>query len=416
MPKDFLKKVVNVIKMGFGMPAIVNDKVIIKSLMSRGVSSEDAINYCTMGCLEVQVPGKWGYRANGKSKLNLVKILEIALNNGTDPRTGITLCPGNGELTDFKSFKDVWEAWDKQLKYFMKLQVIADNINDLANEQLVPDILCSSLVQDCIEKGKHIMEGGAVYDIVSGCQIGAVTVGNSLQAIKELVFEKKLITLEELKKALESNFECVGGKRIQDLLKNRALKFGNDEDEVDLLTKKAFDIYAKNISKYKNTRYGRGPIGGIFVPSTVSISANVPCGAVCGATPDGRKKGAPVNDGVSPVHGTEKKGPTAVINSVTKLSTLLMTGGQLLNMRFNKAMLDNEENIEKFLSILEIFSKNNGWHVQFNMVSTQILKKARNKPDDYRDLVVRVAGYSAVFVMLDPVVQEDIIQRMEYSL
>lgn len=416
MPKDFLKKCIEVIKIGFGMPALVNDKVIIPSLMNRGVTLEDAMNYSTMGCLEVQVPGKWGYRANGKSKFNLLKILELALNNGVDPRTGIQLCPGEGNLTDFKSFDDVMKAWEKQLKFFMELQVTADNINDLAMEELAPDVFCSALVQDCLGRGKTLMEGGAVYDMMSGCQVGVANVGNSLSAIKELVFDKKVISLEDLDKALKNNFEGIEGKRIQELLINRAAKYGNDDDSVDLITKEAFDIYVNGIENYKNTRYGRGPIGGIFIPATVTISANVPSGAVVGATPDGRKAGEPTNDGVSPVHGTEKHGPTAVIKSVTKLSTLLMTGGQLLNMRFNKTMLNSEETIEKFMALIRTFFDRYGWHVQFNMISSEVLKEARRNPEKYKDLVIRVAGYSAVFVSLDPTVQEDIINRMEYQL
>lgn len=416
IPKAFLEKVMSVIRYGFGMPAIVNDKVVILSLVNRGVALEDALNYCTMGCLEVQVPGKWGYRENGKSKFNLVKILEMALNDGKDPITGLTNCKGMGKLEDFKSFDEVLAAWDQQLKYYMELQVKADNVNDYVNEKLVPDILCSALVQDCIKRGKHLMEGGAVYDMMSGCQVGMITVGNSLQAIRELVFEKKLLTAKQLRNAIDENFESAEGKRIQALLINGAKKFGNDDDEVDALTRRAYEPYATGIIKYKNTRYGRGPIGGHYIPATVTISANVPCGKSCGATPDGRKAYEPVNDGVSPVHGTELFGPTAVINSVTKLPTVLMTGGQLLNMRFSRKSLDTKEQLEKFCALIRTFSDNYGWHMQFNMISTEVLKEARRHPDQYKDLVIRVAGYSALFVALDPVVQEDIISRMQYEL
>lgn len=416
VPKDFMQLVMRVVRYGFGMPAIVNDKVVVLSLVNRGVSLEDALNYCTMGCLEVQVPGKWGYRENGKSKFNLAKILEMALNDGCDPITGITNCKGMGKLEDFESFDQVMQAWNQQLHYYMELQVKADNVNDYVNEKLVPDILCSALVQDCIGRGKHLMEGGAVYDMMSGCQVGMVTVGNSLQAIKELVFEKKLLTGKQLHDAMNSNFEGLEGKRIQALLKNGAKKYGNDDDEVDNLTKMAFEPYVKGIVKYKNTRYGRGPIGGHYIPATVTISANVPCGKSCGATPDGRNAFEPVNDGVSPVHGTELFGPTAVINSVTKLPTVLMTGGQLLNMRFSKKSLDTPEQFEKFYALVRTFSDNYGWHMQFNMISTDVLKDAKLHPEQYKDLVIRVAGYSALFVALDPIVQEDIISRMEYDL
>jgi formate C-acetyltransferase len=416
IPEDFMRKCVDVIKMGFGMPALVNDKVIIPSLMNRGVALEDAMNYSTMGCLEVQVPGKWGYRANGKSKFNLLKVLELALNNGRDPRTGIQLCPGDGELISFKSFDDIMKAWEKQLKFYMELQITADNINDLAMEELVPDPFCSALVQDCIKRGKTIKEGGAVYDMISGAQVGIANVGNSLYAIKKLVFDDKVISLQQLKEALESNFEGVNGERIRQLLLNRVGKYGNDDDNVDEITKRSYDYYINNISNFKNTRYGRGPIGGIFYPSTVTISANVPCGLIVGATPDGRRSGEPTADGISPVHGTEIKGPTAVIKSAAKFPTYLITGGQLLNMRFAPTTFKNEEDINKFINLIQTFFDLYGWHIQFNVVSTKILKEAQKNPDKYRDLVVRVAGYSALFVTLDPKVQSDIISRMEYEI
>lgn len=415
-PKKLLLKAVEIIKLGFGMPALVNDQVIIPSLMLKGVSREDAYNYATMGCLEVQVPGKWGYRANGKSKLNLLKVLELALNNGMDPRSGVQLEPGNGNLEDFTSFDQVMKAWRKQLHYFTRLQVTADNINDLAMEDMVPDIFCSVLVQDCIKRGKTIKEGGAVYDMVSGCQVGVPNVGNSLYAIKRLVFDNKLISMQELKNALDNNFEGIQGEKIRQMLLHSAEKYGNDIDDVDMLTKEAFDYYIDDIVNYKNTRYGRGPIGGIFMPATVTISANVPCGQICGASADGRKAGEPTADGVSPMHGTEEYGPTAVLNSVSKLSTLLTTGGQLLNMRFQPNVLENSMDIEKFISLVQTFFNNKGWHIQFNVISSSTLKSAQANPDKYSDLVVRVAGYSALFTALDPIQQEDIINRAEYAL
>jgi len=415
-PEKLLRMCVDIIKEGFGMPALVNDEVIIPSLILRGVEKEDAYNYATMGCLEVQVPGKWGYRANGKSKLNLLKVLELALNNGVDARSGIQLENGLGSLDDFTSFEMVMKAWEKQLKYFTRLHVTADNINDLAMEELVPDILCSALVQDCIGRGKTIKEGGAIYDMISGCQVGVPNVGNSLYAIKKLCFDEKKITLSDLKKALDNDFDGVEGEKIRQILLNHAEKYGNDIDEVDNLTKEAYDIFIKDIVKYKNTRYGRGPKGGIFMPATVTISANVPCGKACGASADGRKANQPTADGVSPMHGTEKFGPTAVFNSVSKLSTLLTTGGQLLNMRFQPNILKNDSDTNKLIELIKTFFSKMGWHVQFNIISTDVLKKAQENPEEYRDLVVRVAGYSALFTALDPIQQQDIISRSEYYL
>lgn len=414
--EDFLIKCCEVIKMGFGMPALVNDKVIVLSLMNRGVKLEDALNYATMGCLEVSVPGKWGYRANGKSKFNLLKVLELSLNNGVDPATGIQGCSGNGTLATFSSFDEVMQAWKTQLEYYTKIHVIADNINSLAMEELAPDIFCSALVHNCIKRGKPILEGGAIYDIKSGAQIGVPNVGNALAAIKKLVFEDKVISGEKLKQAMNENFEGSEGEKIRQILTNWAPKYGNDIDYVDLLTKEAYNYYCRQISKFKNTTYGRGPIGGNWMPSTVTISSNVPAGKVVGATPDGRKAGEPTADGVSPTHGTEKKGPTAIMKSVTKLPTYLMTGGQLLNMRIFPDSLKNVEGLKKFAALIRAFFNLCGWHVQFNTISTKVLKEAQRHPEEYSDLVVRVAGYSALFTALDPDIQEDIIHRSEYIL
>ncbi|HHV62066.1 MAG TPA: glycyl radical protein [Firmicutes bacterium] len=415
-PDDFLAKAIEVIKLGFGMPALVNDKVIVPSLMNRGVSLRDALDYSTMGCLEVQVPGKWGYRANGKSKVNFLKILELALNDGRDPATGIQLCPGNGDLSTFKSFDDVIEAWKKQLYYYTHLHVVADNINDLALEELAPNAFCSALVNDCLKRGKSLNEGGAVYDMTSGAQIGVPNVGNALAAIKKLVFEEKLISPGELKDALDSNFEGPRGEEIRQMLLNKAPKYGEDDDYVDSLTREAFNYYCQDIERYKNMRYGRGPIGGNYYPSTVTISANVPAGDVVGATPDGRKAGTPTADGVSPSQGTGRRGPTAVIRSVAKLPTLLVTGGQLLNLRISSNHLNSRGGCERLAALIRSLFGLYGWHVQINTVSTEVLRDAQKHPENYRDLVVRVAGYSALFTELDPVLQEDIISRMEHDI
>ncbi len=415
-PDDFLIEVAKIIKMGFGMPALVNDKVIIPSLMNRGVSLEDAFNYSTMGCLEVQVPGKWGYRANGKTKLNLLKILELTLNGGKDPKTGICLFPSKYTLSSFKTFEEVFQAWKEELEYYTRLHVIADNTNDIALEELVPNAFCSAIVQDCLERGRHLNEGGAIYDMTSGALVGVPNVGNSMMTIKKLVFEDKVISGTDLESLLKNNFEGEKGEYIRQLILNRVPKYGEDNEEVDILTRRVYEPYCNIISSFKNTRYGRGPIGGNYYPSTVTISSNVPAGAVVGATPDGRKAGEPVADGVSPTQGTGRKGPTAILHSVSKLPTLLMTGGQLLNLRLNPDSLNNEMGMKKLINLFMTFFDMYGWHIQFNTVSTAVLRDAQKHPEKYRDLVVRVAGYSALFVALDPTLQEDIIARLEHSL
>jgi formate C-acetyltransferase len=412
----FLVRAAEVVRMGFGMPAFVNDKVIIPSLLNRGVSLEDAINYATMGCLEVSVPGKWGYRANGKIKLNMLKILELTLHGGKDPLSNNSLNATGKRLGTFESFDALMEEWQRQITFYTRLHIIADNINSLASEQMTPDVFCSVLVQDCIDRGKLICEGGAIYDMQSGSQIGLANVGNSLAAIKKLVFEERRVSQQDLMEALESNFSSAKGKRIQDMMLRDAPKYGNDEDYVDLLTKKAYDIYCNAVQSHKNTRYGRGPKGGNWFPSTVTISSNIPAGKKVGATPDGRKAFTPTEDGCSPSHNTENKGPTAVIRSVDKLSTLLITGGNLLNCRLIPSTIRGEEGLSRLVALIRGHFRLYGWHVQFNTIDTETLRDAQKNPENYRDLTVRVAGYSALFVALDQDVQNDIIDRMAYKL
>jgi pyruvate formate-lyase/glycerol dehydratase family glycyl radical enzyme len=411
----FLNKVMDVISLGTGMPAIVNDKVCIPSLMNRQVDYFDAVDYSTMGCLEIEVPGKWGYRANGKSKFNLAKVLELAIYGGKDPRTGILLLDSGKQLKDCTTYEEFFAIYKEQLEYFMKVQVTADNINDYCMEEMVPDAFCSALVHNCIERGKNIKEGGPIYDWISGAQIGVPNVGNSLAALKYLVFDNKRFTAEEVQNACESNFSDKNGIYLRKALLTEAPKYGNDNDYVDFITKDAFDVYCKNISKYKNMRYGLGPIGGGWYPSTVTLTANVPAGEVVGATPDGRLAGKPLADGVSSVHGTALNGPTAEVNSVSKLSNILMTGGQLFNMRLVPQLFDTNISRSKILSLLKTFFDLYGFHIQFNIISSKILKEAQEEPERYKDLVVRVAGYSAFFVSLDKDIQEDIISRTQYA-
>ena len=415
-PEEFLLKCCEVIRMGFGAPALLNDNVVVPSLLNKGVDLEDALNYSAAGCPEVSVPGKFGYRTSGMTKLNLLKVLELALNNGVDPRTGVQLCPGNGDLSTFKTFDDVMDAWKKQLEFYSDQAVIADHVMDYVHEELAPDPFCSALVQDCIERGKSINGGGAVYDIQAGVQFGVPNVGDSLAAIRKLVFEEKAITGKELKEALDSNFEGIRGQEIRRLLL-KAPKYGEDEDYPDLITKEAYDCFLNMLPKYKTYRYGRGPRGCIHGGCTTTLSSNVPFGKDVGATPDGRKAREPLADGVSPVHNSGRKGPTAVMKSVTKLSTLLISpGGNLLNVRIMPYDLKDEAGLRKLAALIRGLFELNGWHVQFNAVSSETLRDAQKHPERHLDLIVRVAGYCAQFIALDPDVQEDIIERLEHHL
>jgi formate C-acetyltransferase len=346
--------------------------------------------------------------------LNMLKALELSYNDGRDPNTGLALYPGRGSLADLRSFDALYDAFLDQLAYYTRCQVEIDTYADLALEEMVPDAFCSALVSDCVTRGKTIKEGGAVYDVVSGLQSGLANVANSLMAIKVRVYQEGALTLEELARVLETNFEGRDGERIRQLLLS-APKYGNDLDEVDALAARVLGDAVREASKYHTSRHGRGPIGGTYAGSTSNISANVPLGQPVGATPDGRKAGKPIAEGVSPTHNTVDKGPTAIMHSVTRLPTTKMIA-QLLNLRLAPGSLDTEEGLRKLARLLRGFQAVKGWHVQFNTVSSATLLDAQKHPDRYRDLVVRVAGYSALFVSLDKATQDDIIERTVHSI
>jgi formate C-acetyltransferase len=308
-PARYRKRCAEVIRLGLGQPALFNDEVIVPSLVARGVTLEDASNYAAVGCVEIGVPAKWGYCPSGRCHFNMGKVLELALNNGRDRRTGIQLCPGNGDLASFKSFDEVMEAWRIQAEYYLKQHIIFDNLNELTKEELVADVFCSALLQDCIGRGKTIHQGGAVYDFIAGQQCGTANVADSLAAIKKLVFEERVITGTELARALETNFEGPDGERVRQLLLNKAPKFGNDDDYVDLIARDAFGFYVEKVNTYKTVKYGRGPTGGMWQASTSTVSANVPSGLAVGATPDGRKAGDPLAEGCSPAQGRSGRDP-----------------------------------------------------------------------------------------------------------
>jgi formate C-acetyltransferase len=413
--KQFMKECVEVVRMGFGMPAFNSDEIIIPSFIEKGVKKEDAYNYSAIGCVEVAVPGKWGYRCTGMSFLNFPKSLLIALNDGVDIESGIKICEGAGYFTAMNSFDEVMNAWDKIIREFTRQCVIIDSVADMVLEKDTADILCSALCNDCIERGLNLKEGGAVYDFISDLQVGIANLADSLAAIKKCVFEDHVITQAELWNALQHNFEGTENERIRKLL-IAAPKYGNDDDYVDLLVRQAYDVYINEMKKYHNTRYGRGPIGGIYYAGTSSISANVPQGAGTPATPDGRKAGEPLAEGCSPSHAMDKHGPTAVFKSVSKLPISEITGGVLLNQKVTPAMLESEENRGKLISLLHtFFNRLGGFHVQFNVVSRETLLDAQVHPEKHQDLIVRVAGYSAFFNVLSRQTQDDIIERTEQT-
>ena len=415
--KRFLDECVEVMRLGFGMPALNNDEIIIPSFMDWQVKEEDAYKYSAIGCVETAVPGKWGYRCTGMSYINFPRMLLCTMNNGVDLTSNKRFTKGYGYFTEMESYEELLKAWDKTIREITRYSVIVENVIDKASERDVPDILCSALTDDCIARGKTIKEGGAVYDFISGLQVGIANMADCLAAIKKLVYEEKKITRQELWDAILDDFSSPKNKKIQEMLIREAPKYGNDDDYVDQLIVEAYDSYIEEIEKYPNTRYNRGPIGGIRYAGTSSISANVGQGMSTMATPDGRNAFEPLAEGCSPAHNSDKNGPTAVFKSVSKLRTNKITGGVLLNQKMTPQMLSTEENRQKLeLLIKTFFNRLHGYHVQYNIVSKETLIDAQKHPEKHKDLIVRVAGYSAFFNVLSKKTQDDIIGRTEQSL
>ncbi|NLC96255.1 MAG: glycyl radical protein [Erysipelotrichaceae bacterium] len=417
LSKEFMQECMEVIKCGFGMPAFNNDEIIIPSFIEKGVSKEDAYNYSAIGCVETAVPGKWGYRCTGMSYINFPKTLLIAMNKGIDPQTNTPLIKGiDKHFKDMNSYEDLLEAWEIAIREMTRQSIIIDATCDLVQEENTADVLGSLLTEDCIERGLNMKKGGSVYDFISGLQVGISNFSDSLAAIKKLIFDEKIITTSKLWDALMDNFESEENQKIRELLLN-APKYGNDIDYVDNLGIEAYNIFLDEMKKYKNNRYGRGPIGGIYYGGTSSITANVPQGASTLATPDGRKAKEPLAEGCSPTHGMDINGPTAVFKSVSKLPTKEITGGVLLNQKVNPTLLNQEGNQEKLIALIRtFFNRLYGYHVQYNVVSKETLLDAQIHPEKHKDLIVRVAGYSAFFNGLSKQTQDDIIDRTEQTI
>ena len=419
LDQSFLMDCIEVIECGFGMPAFNNDEIVIPEFIKLGVEREDAYNYSAIGCIETAVPGKWGYRCTGMSFMNFARIMLAALDGGRDATTGQTFLEHDKSLAkgNFANFEEIMQAWRDQVTYYTRKSIEIDCIVDSVLEQQAHDIFCSSLVDSCLERGKTVKEGGAKYDWVSGLQVGIANLGNSLAAIKHMVFDNPQINQPELAAALDSDFAGSEGEQLRLRLQNFAPKFGNDDDMVDNMLVEAYQAYIDALSGFKNTRHGRGPIGGGYYAGTSSISANVPFGAATMATPDGRRAKTPLAEGSSPSSGTDIKGPTAVYNSLGKLKTDKILGGVLLNQKLSPASVASDGDKLKLSMLLRtFFNHHKGWHVQYNIVSRDTLLAAKENPAQYRDLVVRVAGYSAFFTALSSEAQDDIIARTEHNL
>ena len=367
LDNNFMNECIEVMKLGFGMPAFNNDEIIIPSFEKIGVTEEDAYDYSAIGCVETAVPGKWGYRCTGMSYMNFPKILMIAMNDGIDPVSGKRFVKGYGHFKEMKSFEELQDAWDKTVRELTRMSVIVENAIDIGLEREVPDVLCSALTEDCIGRGKTLKEGGAVYDFISGLQVGIANLADSLAAIKKLVYEEQKVTQEELWEALMTDYASERSQEIQQMILNDVPKYGNDDDYTDQLVTKAYDSYIEEVKKYPSTRFGRGPIGGTRYSGTSSISANVGQGKGTMATPDGRNAWVPLAEGCSPSHNMDKNGPTSVLKSVSKLRTEEIIGGVLLNQKVNPQTLAKEEDKQKLIMLLRaFFNKLHGYHIQYN--------------------------------------------------
>ncbi|WP_196592006.1 glycyl radical protein [Pectinatus frisingensis] len=414
-PRSLVRLAAKLIRTGCGMPSMFNDEVIIKSLENLGIPSKDARDYCAIGCVEIGIPGKYGHRSTGMTYVNWGKLLEIMLYNGVDPDSGIQMLQINGKQgssINYNNYDEVWKAWEKVLRFYSDIAVDCDRICDNSLAFYDSDPFASCFVDNCMKLGKTLKNGGAKYDVISQSNIGPIIVGNALAVIKKLIFDDKKITWNQLLSAIKENWTGKEAMHIHKLVK-QVPKFGNDEDYVDNIVKDVFNSYLKLLPDYKTNRYGKGPEISCYTMSTSNITSYVPNGFAVGATPDGRTARSPLNEGCSPTQGTDKNGPTAVINSVAKLPNEKIAAGQLLNMRFSPGTLAGNENLDKFIDFLEASVLKGIFHNQFNVVGTKTLLDAKKYPENYTDLIVRVAGYCAQFVSLMPETQDAIIARTE---
>jgi pyruvate formate-lyase/glycerol dehydratase family glycyl radical enzyme len=403
-PDSFLKRALRIIKTGFGQPSVFNTDVIIQELLRQGKRIEDARNGGASGCVETGAFGKECYILTGY--FNLVKVLEIALNNGLDPRTGQKIGLETGDPTTFTSIDDVFDAFERQLNYFVDLKIKGNNVIERLYAEHLPVPFLSLLIDDCVAKGKDYNNGGARYNTSYIQGVGLGTIADSLTAIHYQVFDKKQITMKELLKALKANFN--GYETLRQKLLNKTPKYGNDDDYADDVMKTVFEAYYKAIEGRPSTKGGTYRIN--LLPTTVHVYF----GRVTGATADGRKALEPLSEGVSPVQGADRKGPTAVIKSVSKIDHA-RTGGTLLNQKFAPELLAHEEGLDKLAHLIRTYFKLDGHHIQFNVVDAETLRDAQKHPEKYGDLLVRVAGYSDYFVNLGVELQNEIIKRTEHK-
>ena len=449
-PHEFLIKAAELTRTGIGLPAYYNDEVIIPALQNRGLSLADAREYNIIGCVEPQKAGKtdgW----HDAAFFNMCRPLEMVFSNGMDK--GVQISVQTGDVTEMKSFDEFYDAYKKQMEYFISLLVNADNAIDVAHAERCPLPFLSCMVDDCLKRGKSVQEGGAVYNFTGPQGFGIANMADSLYAIRKLVYEEKKMTMEELKAALAWNYgkgidaqsaadittivmqklqengisvneqtatavmtAALGTEpapekkaRFEEIHKmiEEVPKFGNDIPDVDYFARDVAYTYTRPLQKYMNPR------GGHYQAGLYPVSANVPLGGQTGATPDGRYAHTPVADGVSPSAGKDVKGPTAAATSVSRLDHFIVSNGTLFNQKFHPSALAGREGLEKFVALIRGYFDQKGMHMQFNVVDRETLLDAQKHPEKYKHLVVRVAGYSALFTTLSRSLQDDIIRRTE---
>ncbi len=402
-PDEFILRAARIIRTGFGQPSIFNADLIVQELQRMGKTLEDARRGGSSGCVEVGVFGRENYNLTGY--FNLPKVFEITLNNGLDPRTGKQIGLKTGRAEDFISFDDLFAAFEKQMLYFLDIKVRGNQVIERLYATYLPAPFLSLLIDDCIARGKDYHDGGARYNTtyIQGVGVGSLT--DMLSAVRQHVYQQKSLSMGQLLKALEENFP---DERIRQMLLNRTPRYGNDEDAADELMKRIFEAYFNVVDGRKNTK------GGDYHINLLPTTAHVYFGSVIGATPDGRRSGLPLSEGVSPVQGADRHGPTAVLRSVAKMDHG-RTGGTLLNQKFTPQLLADDTGLNSLVQLVRTYFQMGGHHIQFNVVDAETLKCAQKTPELYRDLIVRVAGYSDYFCDLSETLQNEIIARTEHD-
>jgi len=403
-PDAFLKHTLKVVRQGYGFPSIFNADSVVEEQLRQGKTLADARAGGCSGCVEVGAFGKEAYILTGY--FNLVKVLELALHNGVDPLSGERLGPETGEPDSFASFEELFEAFRRQLSHFIGIKIRGNRLIEMMYGALMPAPFLSVLTDDCISSGVDYNAGGARYNnsFIQGVGIGSIT--DALSAVKELVYEQRRVTLGELVATLDRDF--AGDEPLRQRLVNKSRKYGNDDDYADDIMRLVFDAFFHEVDGKPNTK------GGVYRIEMLPTTCHVYFGAVTGAMPDGRRRGAPLSEGISPVQGADRNGPTAVIRSAGKMDHI-RTGGTLLNLKFSPSLLAGDSGLDGLSSLVRSYFRMDGHHVQFNVVNVETLKAAQKNPQEHRGLIVRVAGYSDYFCDLSEELQDEIIARTEHS-